>query len=251
MKYPQFDYYPGECSTGRFGVIDYWSRHWELRVNQRRDLRSEPIWTTMQDILCDRGIVLEAGCGSAQWVVLFDSLGHSCIGVDFSVQSLIHAHKRNSSLRLLACDLRSMPFQNAFFDYIFCNGAVEHDVGGPETALREFCRVLKPSGRLMCSVPCLNVERLIFLWWIALRDWLKKRKLIRRLAGKTDPFEFYQYLFTPKEYRTRLESSGFQVLALRPYGFRKKSRLQQGLSIVAGKKLEFYNPHMMMAICRK
>ena len=251
MKYPQFDYYPQCCNSSGFQMAEYWSKHWESRTDYRRDLRTEPLWETIKDIISNKGLVLEAGCGSGQWVVFFNGLGHYSIGVDFSVQPLMHAKKQNPALKLIACDLRSMPFRNDSFDYIYCNGAVEHDVEGPEAALREFCRVLKPSGKLMCSVPCLNVERLFSLWWIALRDWLKKRKFLRCIAGKKDPFEFYQYLFTPLEYRARLESCGFKVMAIRPYGFRKKGRLQKTISYFADKNLEFYNPHMMMAICQK
>ena len=39
----------------------------------------------------------------------------------------------------------------------------------------------------MCSVPCLNIERRILLPFTALRDWLKCRPAIRRLAGKPAP----------------------------------------------------------------
>jgi SAM-dependent methyltransferase len=252
MKYAQFDYFPAECAHQEPSAIDYWSQHWKVHDSWRRDLRAEPIWMTIEDVIGQKmGSVLEAGCGTAQWVAFFDCFGHAAVGVDFSVLSLIQARKRNSTAKLLASDLRKLPFINESFDYIYCNGAVEHDPAGPEAALREFYRVLKPSGRLMCSVPCLNLERLLMLFWIAVRDWLKKRALLRRIAGKTDPFRFYQYLFSPEEYRERLESCGFSVLALRPYGFRKDGRLQRALGLFAGRYSQFYNPHMMMAICRK
>ena len=87
--------------------------------------------------------------------------------------------------------------------------------------------------------------------WFVVRDWLKRRPLLRRLKGKRDPFEFYEFLFTPATYRRILEDAGFVVEEIRTYGVSTRSsalrRIANGLNHV----VPFYNPHMMMAICRK
>jgi len=46
-----------------------------------------------------------------------------------------------------------MLFKKEIFDFVFCNGIIEHF---PETekAIREIYRVLKPKGKALISVPC-------------------------------------------------------------------------------------------------
>ncbi len=117
--------------------------------------------------------------------------------------------------------------------------------------LCEMYRVLKPGGLLMCSVPCLNIARIIALPWLVLRDWLKRRAWLRRLAGKTEPFEFYQYVYAPWTYRRLLKKVGFEVIALRPYGYRGRRAPRLGVRWpIIGHAIAFFSPHMMMAICR-
>ena len=151
----------------------------------------------------------------------------------------------------MRADVRQLPFADATFDTVVSFGAIEHDIGGPDPSLREFFRVLRPSGRLLCSVPCLNAERLATLPWLALRDWLKCRPTLRRLAGKEEPFEFYEYYFTPPTYRAILERAGFVVDDMRTYGVSTASPVAQKLSAPLSRRVRFYNPHMMMAICRR
>jgi SAM-dependent methyltransferase len=71
-------------------------------------------------------------------------------------------------LRMVAADVRELPFPEGSFDVCFCISTLEHvgrdnrqyglaeesDAGGPEVALRELARVLGPSGRLLATVPC-------------------------------------------------------------------------------------------------
>jgi SAM-dependent methyltransferase len=253
MRYTQFDYHP----TPSEGVGDtqqmaaWWSDHWDDRIDLKRDLHDEPLWATIEDVIDRPGRILEAGCGPGQWVQFFDKLGHTTVGVDYASTALQAGKRVNRALRMLAADLRRLPFPDESFDYICSNGAVEHDIEGPEAALRELHRVLRASGRLMCSVPCLNVERRLLLGWLVTRDWLKRREWLRRLAGKADPFEFYQYVYSPGTYRSILERCGFEVLALRPYGVPAEGSVRRLVARLFGQLSNFYNPHMMMAICRK
>jgi len=254
MKYAQLDYHPAHVPAGHHqhdSMSVWWSRHWNGARPRQFDLRQEALWPTIADVLERPGRVLEAGCGPAQWVQFFDSLGHTTVGVDFASSALAEAKGFDPALRLLSGDLRRLPFPDACFDYVYCAGAVEHDVAGPEAALRELHRVLKTSGWLMCSVPCLNVERRILLPWFLVRDWLKRRELLRRLAGKADPFEFYQYVYSPRAYRRILHGCGFEVLDLRPYGQGAETRVTAALPTGLRRLPRFFNPHMMMAICRR
>ena len=73
---------------------------------------------------------------------------------------------RNPTLRLMQADFRSLPFGDRSFDYVVSFGAVKHDIDGSEKALRESRRVLKPNGKLLCSVPCLNLYRAAGYPWV-------------------------------------------------------------------------------------
>ncbi len=243
MRYAQFDYFPEKSSIKRKSMENWWADHWRGRIVLKEDLSNEPVWPIIKDVLKEPGILLEAGCGPGQWVKFFDKLGHVSVGIDYASATLRAARKFNNNLRMIAGDLRSLPFAGETLDYIFSAGAIEHNIDGPEAALLEFSRVLKPSGFLMCSVPCLNIKRQILLSWFIIRDWLKKKELLRKLANKTQPFKFYEYIFSPGSYKKILEKCGFQILDLRPYGYLGTYRINE--------YLRFYNPHMMMAICRK
>lgn len=250
MRYASFDYHP-EATGAADHMQAWWGRHWTGQERLDRDLTREPLWPTVADVLATPGLVLEAGCGYGQWVHFLERRGHTVVGIDYAGSGLAGARRHNPSLRLMQADFRTLPFGDGVFDYVLSLGAVEHDGRGPEAALREFHRTLKPSGRLMCSVPCLNVERVMQLPWFVVRDWLKRRPLLRRLRGRRQPFEFYEYLFTPATYRGTLEESGFVVEAMRTYGVSTRNRVLRDVADGLNRIVPFYNPHMMMAICRK
>jgi ubiquinone/menaquinone biosynthesis C-methylase UbiE len=109
---------------------------------------------------------LEAGCGTGQWVQFLGKLGHDVVGVDYAPSGLEVGRAHNPNLNLMQADYRNLPFGDESFDYIVSFGAVEHDINGPEDALREFRRVINPNGKLMCSVPCLNFYRTLGYSWL-------------------------------------------------------------------------------------
>jgi SAM-dependent methyltransferase len=251
MRYAQFDYHPVERLEQAGPMAAWWSSHWDGRRELKDDLEKEALWPVIEDILRAPGLVLEAGCGPGQWVQFLERRGHRVVGIDYALNALRIGNLANPDLRLLAADFLTLPFADQSFDYILSLGAVEHDVRGPEAALRELHRVLKPSGHLMCSVPCLNVERTVMLGWFAVRDWLKGCEILRRIAGKREPFSFYQYLFSPAEFRATLIKCGFDPLPLRKYGATAAGPTRRYLARLLAGTFGFYNPHMIMAVCGK
>ncbi len=251
MKYAQCDYHPSEARSYDKDMTTWWENHWIGRNQLRRDLSNEPAWATIEDVLTHPGNLLEAGCGLGQWVQFLGNLGHRAIGIDFAFKALKAGKTVTKDLLLVCGDLGSLPFHDESFDYIVSLGAVEHDINGPQAALKEFHRLLKPSSSLMCSVPCLNIERTLLIGWYILRDWLKKQEILRRMARKTEPFKFYEYIYSPGAYRNVLSECGFRVVSLRPFAYPEKNKIGYVFGKRMNKLFEFYNPHMMMAICRK
>jgi ubiquinone/menaquinone biosynthesis C-methylase UbiE len=52
----------------------------------------------------------------------------------------------------MQADMRSLPFPEASFDFVYTMGTIEH-VREYELAIREVCRVLKPAGTALIGVP--------------------------------------------------------------------------------------------------
>ncbi len=251
MRYAEYDYHELH-NAGKCVKMDrYWDAHWHGRRGLKEDLSEEPLWSTIQDHVGTPGRLLEAGCGTGQWVQYLGQLGHDAVGVDYALSGLAVGRKHNRNLNLMQADFRNLPFDDSTFDYIVSLGAIEHDINGPEAALGEFRRILKPSGKLLCSVPCMNIYRILGLPWMLLRRSLKCREPLRRLWGKTLPFAFYEYLWSPGHYRKILGQAGFQVLDMRGYGTVIKSRITKLCDMVISRYHPLSSAHMMMAICRK
>ena len=251
MRFIEYDYQIAERFDEPVTLQNTWDIHWRGRKGLKEDLGNEPLWATIRDHLSIPGRVLEAGCGTGQWVQFLGKLGHDAVGVDYAPSGLEVGRAHNPNLNLLQADFRNLPFDDESFDYIVSFGAVEHDVNGPEDALREFRRILKPSGKLMCSVPCLNLYRTIGYPSLVVRKWLKCRTTLRYLWNKKDPFVFYEYIWSPREYSAILSRGGFKVLDIRGYGMTLKSRLGRFSDSFLKKIYRLSSAHMMMAICIK
>ena len=181
MCFSEYDYLEQGQAHKHPGMDNVWNTHWQGRRGLKEDLSDEPLWPTIRDHLNVSGRLLEAGCGTGQWVQFLSKLGHGVVGVDYAFSGLEVGRTHNPNLNLMQADFRKLPFDDESFDYIVSFGAVEHDINGPEDALREFRRILKPNGKLMCSVPCLNFYRTLGYPWLLVRKWLKCRKILRRL----------------------------------------------------------------------
>ena len=251
MRFAEYDYQEEGRDDVALGMDHAWDAHWSGRKGLKADLTDEPLWLTIRDELKRLGRILEAGCGTGQWVQFLGTLGHAVVGVDYAASGLAVGRAHNPNLNLIQADFRHLPFEDESFDYVVSFGAVEHDVQGPEDALREFHRVLKPDGKLMCSVPCLNLYRTLGYPWLATRKWLKRRKSLRRLWGKTAPFVFYEYIWSPGEYQRILSRCGFKVLTMCGYGDVLKSGPMRLFDAVPGRVSSLSSAHMMMAICRR
>lgn len=104
----------------------------------------------------DRPRVLDLGCGTG--VVLRElSSWARPVGLDMSEKALGYCRQRN--LRdLVQGDGEKLPFADGTFDAIIGLDIFEH-IADDRSAFREACRVLRPGGALVLSVPAFK-----FLW---------------------------------------------------------------------------------------
>lgn len=90
-------------------------------------------------------MVLDVGCGTGRLLRLLRQRGHTTVGFDLTDGML----KRASGLRVRG-NAVGLPFVNESFDYLICCHSFHH-YPCQLTALREFCRVLRPGGRLILA----------------------------------------------------------------------------------------------------
>jgi SAM-dependent methyltransferase len=119
-------------------------RHWWFR-GRRRVLRAAidrlPIAPDAR--------VLDAGCGSGRMLDELTRYGQVC-GVDLSAEAVAASRRRGHEVVRAA--IEAMPFRDGAFDLVTCLDVLEH-TPDDRVALAELCRVTRPGGLLIASVP--------------------------------------------------------------------------------------------------
>lgn len=161
-------------------------------------------------------VMLEGGCGQGQYVAYYEERGVNVVGLDFALETLGRLRARYPHLKLCAGDVARLPFDDESFDLYYSGGVVEHFETGAEPALHESYRVLRPGGVLLISVPYLSPLRK------ALSPF--KRKHWRRVSSSQSDgavqeggLQFFQYIYTPREFEKLLGAAGFRVVKKQGY----------------------------------
>ncbi len=93
--------------------------------------------------------VLDAGAGVAPYRHLFSFANYET--ADFEKLDKIHQPST------YICDLKSIPVEDERFHYIVFNQTMEH-LPDPIAVLKEFRRILKPEGKIICTCPLFYEE---------------------------------------------------------------------------------------------
>ena len=107
--------------------------------------------------------LMDAGAAPGQMSALCQHAGWSVIAVDRFPREPFPPRGGTPSLDLFAAlDINTvemditagpLPFPDSVFEAVLFNETLEHLVGSPLNAVREFTRVLKPGGRLVLTTP--------------------------------------------------------------------------------------------------
>jgi SAM-dependent methyltransferase len=147
------------------------------------------VWTVDTFLGADKpGKILEVGCGNGAMLRLLSQRGFHATGVDASSSGIEQCLSLGLQAQCLDVSSDGLPFEDDAFDVVISLETFEHFMN-PYYALLEVRRVLRPSGRFLCSVP-------------------------NPLTGH--PF-LYPGLFEYKNFRRFLEQSGFPVQSVRPW----------------------------------
>lgn len=133
----------------------YW-QGWRESKNPYRQFKSERDRTLTVEALelKDGERVLEVGCGYG-WITeaLHRAARIRWVGLDHSPSMVQRLRTAVPALapNTFVGDARCLPLVSSSFDKVLCTGVLMH-VNGESAAVREFARVLRPGGRLVCSV---------------------------------------------------------------------------------------------------
>lgn len=105
--------------------------------------------------------VLDLGCGDACFLSNWSQRQKNLklFGLDLSVNQITKAKTRLPQAQFHRASLSDpLPFQNNFFDHIYCGEVLEHLIN-PDHFMTEAFRILKPGGTLVMTTPNL------FAWY--------------------------------------------------------------------------------------
>ncbi len=149
--------------------------------------------------------ILEGGCGFGAWCEWFQQRGHEIVGIEYDENIVKQARAFKPDVAVELGDITDLKYPDNSFDAYISLGVIEHFEHGPEQALAEAHRILKPGGLAFVTTPWLTVFRRIVSHPIRSLYFLK-----RKLQGK--PNYFWEYRFTKNELRTYLEKAGFEIV---------------------------------------
>jgi SAM-dependent methyltransferase len=165
------------------------------------------------------GIVLEAGCGLGRYVFYLRELGIRTIGLDIGEATLnaANAWAKDNIEEIpgfLRADVRKLPLKAGSISGYISLGVIEHFIEGPEAALREAFRVLRPGGVAIITTP--NLHSLVF----QKRNFKKRIKSIIRIFNKSqgetwdlrEKQTFFQYEYGRRELARFVKDAGFDLL---------------------------------------
>lgn len=122
--------------------------------------------------------ILDLGCGPGGNILFLADFG-SVVGVDASEEALALARARGGFRNLVRSDAARLPFRDGSFDVVAALDVIEH-LDDDASALAEVCRVLRPRGTLLLTVPA-------YPWMWSKHDELlhhKRRYRKRELLAK-------------------------------------------------------------------
>lgn len=229
---------------------DMWDNMWTARTIEQEveacDIESSPRELFLK-YLSKKDKIVEAGCGFGKWVIYLHRLGYDILGIDNNAFAISKLKEYDETLQVEEGDILNINYPDNYFDAYISMGVVEHFEEGPQAALNEAYRLVKPGGLIFVSVPTVNMIRRIirrpvrntitsllravivltkkgnpsrlraFLGALAnpLPEAIKKYLS----AGKERYYHFTEYRYTRNELENFLKEAGFEIIETIPHDY--------------------------------
>lgn len=98
--------------------------------------------------------LLDVGCGSGFYLEMAGKMGAKVVGVDYSEEMLELSRDRTKNIgaQLMKMDACNLGFADNRFNWVISIGLLDY-IAAPEKSVSEMCRVLKPGGRIIFTIP--------------------------------------------------------------------------------------------------
>ena len=190
-----------------------WRRIWRDEADLARELstldypRTRQVRSHYLPLLPRDGLILEAGCGPGIELIYFRAKGYRVVGIDYAENALAQLKAYQPGHAVTVGDIHRLPHPEESFSAYLSFGVLEHFDFGPEPALREAQRVLRPGGLLVLTLPYPNL-----VWRLA-----KARRLSARHVPAGQP-RYYETTYGIRELATCVERAGFVMIDRQPIG---------------------------------
>ncbi len=239
---------------------NYWDNYWEKILTREYYLKYEKGELDEYSGLFERYLkqndyILEAGCGTARYIVALRAKGFKNVeGIDWGQRTIELIKKIYPDLPVKVGDVTKVQVPENTYDGYISLGVVEHREAGPEPFLSETYRILRPGGYAYFSIPYVN----------PLRSF-KSRLGFYKLPNEAN-MSFYQFAYRKSEFSKYLCESGFEIVETigvagyfglkeeLPGFFNALDHLQGGSRVrkyIKNAKWVNIFGHMMLFICRK
>ena len=146
--------------------------------------RTKEEFECLEKFLPKNDLILEAGCGLGPKLIHFNSKNYQILGIDYIFSALKQIKSYDPKLFLAQSDVHALPFPESTFGAYLSYGVVEYFPQGPQDAIIEAHRVLKPGGLIFMMASASNpVTQFVYDDQNFLHK-LRRNVLVRKLMGK-------------------------------------------------------------------
>jgi ubiquinone/menaquinone biosynthesis C-methylase UbiE len=173
----------------------------------------------------NKGKILDAACGNAQWSIVMNRLGNTVNAIDINEETVAAAKtftqlNEIANLNVQVAGLEQLPFANESFDGIVCYSAIMYT--DYAKTLAEFNRVLKKGGHVYISTDSTGwLVHLLVDKGVLKADFTATKKYLRRLyhkLGNERKNRTDNVVITRQYFNKLIESAGFRIIEMKPEG---------------------------------
>lgn len=177
----------------------------------------------------DKGIILDAGCGTGNFSIALAKRGYDVVGIDYTERMLKRAKEKKknggiNNIELLKLDLeKELAFPDNYFEGIISVHTL-YTMRDPELVIKEYYRILRPNGHFVLSELQQPIEIMPVIKEAMNRGGLGEAidvfyhlfvlGLFNVVLGKRQGSGIYHY-WSESELKEKLSKAGFRIISVK------------------------------------